>query len=105
MKMRKKNLTDKEIIETLKKYNDVLKKYSVKRIGLFGSYVTGKQNEKSDIDLLVEFEEPDFDNFMDLAFYLEDLFGRKVEILTPAGVESIRIDYIKDEIKRSVVYV
>lgn len=103
--MKRKNLTDKEIIETLKKYNDVLKKYSVKKIGLFGSFLREEQKKNSDIDFLVEFEEPDFDNFMNLAFFLEDLFDRKVEILTPAGLESIRIDYIKDEIKRSVVYV
>jgi hypothetical protein len=53
----------------------------------------------------VEFKKPNFDNFMNLASYLEDLFGRKVEILTPVGIESIRIKEIKEEIKRSVIYV
>lgn len=103
--MRTKKLTNKIIFEILEKHKEVLKKFGVKKIGLFGSFVRGEQKKNSDLDFLVEFEEPDFDNFMDLAFYFEELFGRKVEILTPVGVESIRIDYIKDEIKRSVVYV
>ena len=103
--MKRKKLTDKVILETLEKNKEILKKYGVKKIGLFGSFVRGEQKKNSDIDFLVEFDEPDFDRFMGLSFYLEDLFGRKVEILTPAGVESIRIDYIKDEIKRTVVYV
>ena len=101
----KNNLTGQEIIEALKKRSDILRKYTVRRIGLFGSYARGEQRKNSDIDFLVEFEEPSFDNFMGLSYYLEDLFGRKVEILTPAGIESIRINQIKEEIKKSIVYV
>ncbi len=52
--------------------------------------------------LLVEFEKPSFDNFMNLIFYLEDLLGREVNILTAEGLERIRT---KDEIKRTVIYV
>lgn len=103
--MAKKKIDLDKIIKTLEENKDVLEKYRIKKIGLFGSFARGEQNKNSDIDFFVEFEEPDFDNFMGLCFFLEDLFGRKVEILTPAGVESIRIDYIKEEIKRSVVYV
>ena len=53
-------------------------------IGLLGSLVTGRQSSTSDIDILVEFA-PDhhsFDNFMDLSFFLEDLLGRKVKLVT-----------------------
>jgi uncharacterized protein len=103
--MKVKELTDKEIMRILKEHKDILREYEVERIGLFGSYVRGEQGENSDIDFLVEFKEPDFDNFMNLASYLEDLFGRKVEILTPVGIESIRIKEVKEEIKRSVIYV
>jgi uncharacterized protein len=100
-----KKLALDEIIRKLKQNKNALKKYGVKKIGLFGSFVRGEQNKNSDIDFFVEFEEADFDNFMSLCFFLENLFNRKVEILTPAGVDSIRINYIKEEIKRSVVYV
>jgi len=105
MKKRLKPLAKKEIIRILEKHRDVLLKYKVKRIGLFGSFVRGEQSLKSDIDFFVDFEEPSFDNFMGLSYFLEELFGRKVEILTPAGVESIRIDHVKEEIQRSIAYV
>jgi len=101
----KKELTYEEIMNLLKEHSDILKKYKVKKIGLFGSYVRGEQKKRSDIDFLVEFEEPSFDNFMDLAFFLEDLFGRKVDILTPEGVRSIRIKQVADNIEKSVIYV
>ena len=98
-------LTMEKIIASLKKHQDVLKKYMVKRIGLFGSYVIGKQKSDSDIDFVVEFQKPTFDNFMNLVDYLENLFGRKVDILTPEGIKSIRIKKIAENIKRGIVYV
>jgi len=103
--MKHKNLTDKQILKTLREHQNILRKYGVKRIGLFGSYVRGKQKKGSDIDFLVEFIKPDFDNFMDLTFFLEDLFGKRVEVLTRDGVDTIRIKEVAEEIKRSVVYV
>lgn len=105
MKKRLKPLARREIVRILEKHRDVLLKYKVKKIGLFGSFVRGEQSLKSDIDLFVDFEEPSFDNFMGLSYFLEELFGRKVEILTPAGVESIRINHVKEEIQRSIAYV
>lgn len=72
---------------------------------MFGSFAKNKQNIKSDIDLIVEFGNPNLDNFMDLIYFLENLFGRKVEILTPIGVDTIRIKGVAESIKRSVIYV
>ena len=103
--MVKKKLNENKIISSLRKHKDVLSKYMVKRIGLFGSYVKGKQRTDSDIDFVVEFEKPTFDNFMNLAFYLEDLFGKKVDILTPEGIRSIRVKKVAENIVREVVYV
>jgi predicted nucleotidyltransferase len=108
----KKFLTTEQIINLLKTNKDVLEKYKVKGIGLFGSYVKGEQKKKSDIDLVVEFDLPAFgkdfeglfDVFMDLSSYLEDLFGKKVDILTPASIESIKIKEVAEEIKRNVIY-
>lgn len=62
------------------------------------------RKKKSDIDFFVEFEAPLIQNFMGLSYFLENLFGRRVEILTPAGVESIRINHVKEEIKKSIIY-
>ena len=94
------------VIETLRAHKEEIReRYSVRRIGVFGSYVRGEQKATSDIDVLVEFEKPTFDNFMDLTFYLEELFGRRMNFLTPEGVKGIRIKEIAKEIMGSVVYV
>jgi uncharacterized protein len=95
----RKELTDKEILSLLKKHKDLLKKYKVKRIGLFGSYVRGQQRKHSDIDFLVEFIEPTFDNFMDLVFDLEGLFSRKVEIITNGSLSPYIQPYVEKEVK------
>ena len=104
MKKRRKALTKDEILDAIRKHRDILSKYKVREIGLFGSFVRGEQEDRSDIDLVVDFEEPSIENFMGLSSFLENLFGKKVEILTPAGVDGIRINHIKEEIKRSTVY-
>ncbi|MBM4306765.1 MAG: nucleotidyltransferase [Deltaproteobacteria bacterium] len=104
MKKQKKALTKDEILDAIRKHRDVLLKYKVREIGLFGSFVRGDQEVRSDIDLVVDFEEPSIENFMGLSSFLENLFEKKIEILTPAGVDSIRINHIKEEIKKSIVY-
>jgi predicted nucleotidyltransferase len=104
MKKQRKALTKDEILDAIRKHRDILLKYKVREIGLFGSFVRGKQVKRSDIDLVVDFEEPSIENYMELSSFLENLFGRKVEILTPAGVDSIRVNHIREEIKKSIVY-
>ena len=104
-KAQQKSLTSRGIIRKLQEQNDALKRFSVRRIGLFGSYVAGTQTPKSDIDFLVEFDEPTFDNFMGLVSFLEKIFKRKVDVLTPEGVESIRIKSVAENIQRNTVYV
>ena len=103
-----------EIKEILKMHKSELKqKFAVKEIGIFGSYVRGEQNENSDIDFVVEFDlnhfNPNFkglyDAYIDLSEYFEKLFGKKVEILTPESIDTIRVKEVADEIKRSIVYV
>jgi predicted nucleotidyltransferase len=61
-----------------------IKTLGVKRLGLFGSFLGGKQTAESDVDFLVEFEptQKTFDNFMKLTFLLEDLLQRRVELVT-----------------------
>lgn len=97
---------DKEkILEILEQNKINLSKFSVKNIALFGSYVLGSYNENSDIDFLVEFENPTLDNFMNLIEYLENLFNKKVDVLTPMGLKSIRIKSVSEKIKNTLVYV
>jgi predicted nucleotidyltransferase len=99
-------LSRKKIIETLRKESPFLAEvYGVKRIGLFGSYARGMQDRRSDIDIVIEFYRPIGLKFMELSDYLEKLFRRKVDILTPDGIKGIRIKKVAKEIKRSLVYV
>lgn len=103
-KVRRNSLDRKQILLRLKQHEAALKKYSVTRIGLFGSYARGQQRRTSDIDFLVEFRKPTFDNFMGLIDYLEKLFGASVDVLTPDGVDSIRVESVKEDIRKTVVY-
>ena len=79
--------------------------YGVARIGLFGSFASQTADDKSDIDLLVEFNDPIGFRFMELVDFLEALLGRDVDVLTPAGLQGIRVKRVADNIYESVVYV
>ena len=80
--------TKKDIEDSIEESRVVLNRLGVKSIGLFGSFLRNEVKDDSDVDLLVDFHsgKKSFDNFMELAFYLEDLFGRKVEIITPQSL-------------------
>jgi len=92
------DLSSKEIFKIFQSNYSLLKKYHVKRIGLFGSYVRDEASEKSDIDLLVDFEEKSFDNFIELAFELENIFNRKIDLLTEKGISPYILPYINNEV-------
>ena len=79
--------------------------FGVKRIGLFGSYSKGTAKEGSDIDLVIEFSRPIGFRFFALVDYLEKILGAPVDVLTPAGIEGIRVQRVAQEIQESVVYV
>jgi len=79
--------------------------YGVKRIALFGSFAKGEQRADSDIDILVEFKRPIGLKFMDFAEYIEKLMNRKVDILTPEGINGIRIKSVAENIERGLIYV
>jgi hypothetical protein len=95
-------ITKKEILKRLRENVKKIKTFGVKKIGLFGSYLKDKQKESSDIDFIVEFEEDKktFDNFIELAFFLEEIFKKQVDLLT---LESIS-PYIKPYIEKEIVY-
>lgn len=94
-----RELTSKEIFDILKKNRELLKKYRVRKIGLFGSYVRNQASSESDIDFIVEFEEKTFDNYLELSFALEDLFNKKVDLLTEKGISPYILPYIQNEVQ------
>ena len=76
--------TKDEILARLQGVESRLRELGAKRIGLFGSFVKGRQSADSDVDLLLEFEprEKSFDHFMEISFLLEDTLQRRVELVT-----------------------
>ncbi len=94
-----KNYSSDEILEILERHRELLRKYRVKRIGLFGSFSRNESNNESDIDLLVDFDEKSLDNFIDLAFELEKIFYRKVDLLTEKGISPYILPYVWNEVQ------
>jgi len=90
------------IFNMLQSSEGQLKSYGVQRIGLFGSFVRGENKKDSDIDFLVDFhkEKKSLHNLIYLGDYLENLFGRKVDIVTPQGLSK----YIGPHILKEVQY-
>jgi len=95
-------LNRERIFQIIREHKDQINQFGVKKIGLFGSYVTGKNTFDSDVDVLVEFEKgkKSFDNYMDLKFFLEQLFQRNVDLVTKDSVKKT----LKSQILGSVEY-
>lgn len=88
-------------LKTLKEHDSEIKsRFSVRKIGIFGSFTRGEGRETSDIDVLMEFEEPTFRNFMGFVFFLEELFGREVNLVTTRGLRP----YIRPAVEKEVVW-
>jgi predicted nucleotidyltransferase len=93
--------TKQDIVTVLRENRELIQELGVKRLGLFGSFVRGEQRAESDVDLLVEFEpgKKTFDNFMALAFLLEDLLRRRVELVTAESLSPYLRPHILDEVE------
>jgi len=94
------HLSHRDILRLLKAEKAFLRnEFGVINIGLFGSYAKGTQRADSDIDLLVELEEPRFEWLAGLQIYLEKRFGRKIELVRKSNNVNRRfIDRIEDEV-------
>lgn len=86
-------------------YNVLTTEYGVSKIGFFGSVVKGTIAEDSDVDVVVEFNQPIGFKFIRFVEYLENLFGRKVDVLTKDGIKNIRVKEIAKNIERTLTYV
>lgn len=95
--------TLKEIEILIKKNREELKqKYGLNKIGIFGSYVKGEQDEDSDIDILVEVKRPmGLIKFIKLENCLSEIFGIKVDLVTKKALKP----YIGKRILQEVRYV
>ncbi len=91
-----------EIISLISRYQDEIKDFGVIRCGLFGSYVRNEASDNSDIDILVEFhpDKKSYKNYIRLVFFLEDLLGMRVDLVTKEALSP----YIGPHIMREVKY-
>ena len=90
-----------EILDLLRSNINVIKNFGVRRIGIFGSVVKGETTTESDIDILIEFEEGNekYSNLLNLYFFLRDLLGRKIDLVTSNGISPYIAPYILKEVE------
>jgi len=93
--------TKKKALSLIEENQDRIKALGVKKLGLFGSFVREEQGVGSDVDLLVEFEpgKKTFDNFIQLSFFLEEVFKRRVELVTPESLSPYIGPHIMDKVE------
>jgi uncharacterized protein len=89
------------IVKSIADIRDELsERFTVKRIGVFGSCVRGDEKSESDVDIIVELAEPTFDHYMDLKFRLEEILCRPVDLVIADTVKP----RLKPVIEQEVVY-
>jgi predicted nucleotidyltransferase len=93
-------MTKEQVKKILAGHKDIWQKNKVKTIALFGSYVRNEQRDDSDVDLLVEFKEPSYDNYINLIFSLEDLLKKEVTVVTPASLSPYVRPYVLKEAEK-----
>ncbi len=87
-------------LKTIK--TDIQKRYFIKQIGVFGSYIRSEEEQKSDLDILVEFYKPlDFVKFMELERFLSKELNIKVDLVSKKALKP----FIGKEILKEAIYV
>ena len=88
-----------DILRVIREKQPVLTdRFTVRRIGVFGSFARDSANPESDVDILVELAEPTFDHYMDLKFYLEEVLNRSVDLVMAETVKPRLWPIIEKEI-------
>ena len=93
-------LTKNKIVNIIHDNIGQIRAYGIKQIGVFGSFVRSSHNNRSDIDILIEFYpgEKKFDNYMELKFFLEKLLHRKVDLVIKDAIKPRVKQYILSEV-------
>ena len=102
-------LNREQVLERLRQQLPHLRdKYGVERVAVYGSFAQGRPRQRSDVDIVVHLGRPLGLEFVALAYYLEDLLGRKVDLATfetlQRGMQNPRYRHIAENVQRSLVY-
>lgn len=94
-------ISKSEIFEVLESEEERLDSYGVERLGVFGSFSREDQTGSSDIDFLVEFSEGEksYRNYIGLKRFLEEVFGREVDLVTEESLKPSMRDSILGEVE------
>jgi len=93
--------TRSDIISLLEQNRKAIKNFGVRELGVFGSFAREEQTATSDVDVLVDLEQKTFDSYMDLLFFLEDLFDGKVDLVMKDTIKPA----IKNRVLAEAIYV
>lgn len=97
-----KQLNSAEVLKTLADNSQTIQKLGVRSLALFGSVASDRATAESDLDFLVEFEgAATFDGYMDLKFFLEDLFDKPVDLVTKRSLKK----EISQQVLQEAIYV
>ena len=88
------------VLQLINQNKDALRRYGVRRIGLFGSFARNQATDASDLDFLVEFEKKTFDAYMGLKVYLEGLFHRHVDLVLSDSLKP----RLRQQVTQEVIY-
>jgi len=93
--------TKKDLFERIISNQKKIISFGVERLGIFGSFVKDEANEQSDVDFFIHFapKQKTFKNFMKLAQTLEEITGRKIELVTPQSLSKYIGPYILKEVE------
>lgn len=89
--------TREEVLRLIEENQASLKKFEVRRLGLFGSCARGEATADSDLDFVVEFSEKSFDAYMDLKSFLENLFRSRVDLVIVSSIKPRLLPIIQRE--------
>ena len=99
--MSTQHMTLDEVLHTIRNLEGELsERFTVRRIGVFGSFARAEAAMESDVDVLVDLAEPTFDHYMDLKFRLEEVLGRPVDLVMADTVKP----RLRPIIEREIVY-
>ena len=90
-------MTREDVLNTIGEHRRELQRFGVRSLGLFGSVVRGEGTDVSDLDFVVELKDKTFDAYMDLKFYLEDLFHCSVDLVLKDSIKPRLRDAILKE--------
>lgn len=91
-----RTINKSQILEVLEKHQRRIKALGVKKLALFGSVARGESRKTAtDLDFIVEFDKKSFDAYMDLKFFLEDMFACKIDL--------VLADTIKPQLKERII--